>query len=482
MIKDAYSGDDKYIFVSYAHKDKGVVFPLIAKLQEKFNVWYDAGIKFGKEWDDEIATHLENCSLFIYAVSKNSLESTNCKDEIAFARDTDIPFINIVIEDVVLPSNFKLRYGRYQMCFLNRYSTLDELLSDIVVSIKEMNLEAIFHLEEETKEEETLPEKLEDFDIKNNELIKYLGSDEEVIIPKCVRVIKENAFSNTSESNKIKKIITQKGLEIIEDGAFYLSNLEKIFLSETVKIVSSNSFFSSCYFSCPNLDFISVSNHNDSLMSKDGIIYSKDEKTLLICPNGYQNSKLIIPNGVEVIASHAFYFNSNIENVIFPNTLARIEEEAFAYSKKMIKVELPTSLQFLGEKAFYSSYSLETVRIPPSLKDFPFSAFHLCHKLWQLIITDYKAHGLKFHYGSILDIQGETLLFHIPKASCNSEIVVPDGVTRIAPYAFACCHNIKNVVCPTSLIEISEGAFYNMSNLNFIKFNENLKIIGKKSV
>lgn len=131
----AYLGNDKYIFVSYAHKDKDIVYPVISKLQEKYNIWFDEGIKWGKEWDKEIVDRLSHCSLFIYLISNNSLSSPNCKDEISYAKDSGLPFINICIEDVSLPEEFKFRYGRYQMCFLYRFNNLDAFLGDFIARV-----------------------------------------------------------------------------------------------------------------------------------------------------------------------------------------------------------------------------------------------------------------------------------------------------------------------------------------------------------
>ena len=38
---EAYSGGKPYIFVSYAHANKGMVFPLIKQLHDKgYRIWY----------------------------------------------------------------------------------------------------------------------------------------------------------------------------------------------------------------------------------------------------------------------------------------------------------------------------------------------------------------------------------------------------------------------------------------------------------
>ena len=127
----AYLGKDKYIFISYSHRDTDAVMPFIAELQKKYNVWFDEGIGFGKEWEDEIAERLLGCELFIFMVSENSLASSNCKDEIHLAREKGKKFINAMIQKVVPPDSFMLRYARYQTCSLFNYPNLELAVNDM---------------------------------------------------------------------------------------------------------------------------------------------------------------------------------------------------------------------------------------------------------------------------------------------------------------------------------------------------------------
>ena len=84
--------DAPYIFVSYAHKDGNKASEVIEKLQmEQYRVWYDEGIDPGTEWDENIAEHIENCEYFIALLSREYLVSSNCKDELNFARELEKP-------------------------------------------------------------------------------------------------------------------------------------------------------------------------------------------------------------------------------------------------------------------------------------------------------------------------------------------------------------------------------------------------------
>lgn len=129
----AYLGDKPYIFISYCHDNEKRVQKFIAALQKKYNVWFDEGVHYGHEWEVEIAAKLRDCSLFLFMITPESLESPNCMDELYHARKRSKPFVNIMVGDTfsILPEWFELRYGRYQMCKLYSFSSDDEAVRDL---------------------------------------------------------------------------------------------------------------------------------------------------------------------------------------------------------------------------------------------------------------------------------------------------------------------------------------------------------------
>ena len=52
----AYTGKLPFIFVSYAHANRDIVYPIIELLQNNgYHVWYDEGLRIGNDWRDELA-------------------------------------------------------------------------------------------------------------------------------------------------------------------------------------------------------------------------------------------------------------------------------------------------------------------------------------------------------------------------------------------------------------------------------------------
>ena len=111
----AYAGEEPYIFVSYAHVNKGAVFPLIRQLYEKgYRLWYDEGIDPGTEWPDMIEAHLGKAVSMLLFITPQSVASENVKDEIHYAIDEKIPIVPVFLEETELVGGLKLRLRRYQ--------------------------------------------------------------------------------------------------------------------------------------------------------------------------------------------------------------------------------------------------------------------------------------------------------------------------------------------------------------------------------
>lgn len=103
----------------------------------------------------------------------------------------------------------------------------------------------------------------------------------------------------------------------------------------------------------------------------DGIVYSADRKTLLVCP-GRRTKPVNIPEGTETISSFAFE-ESMIESVYMPDSLKRIEQYAFHGCGCLMHVKIGKGLANLGEPfssggIFNGCRSLQHIDIPENIK------------------------------------------------------------------------------------------------------------------
>lgn len=122
-----YDGGKPFIFVSYSHKDMTEVFEIIRGLQKRgYRIWFDEGIDPGTEWDEYIASHINESHYLIAFLSENYFASSNCRDELAYARDMDKPLLLIYIRDEKMPQGMQLRLNRLQA--IHWYSYEDKAL------------------------------------------------------------------------------------------------------------------------------------------------------------------------------------------------------------------------------------------------------------------------------------------------------------------------------------------------------------------
>lgn len=98
-IPELYEGTEKYVFISYCHRDKDKVFPIIEELVEAgYRVWYDQGIHPGSEWPEIVAQHLNDSYIFMAFVSENYIQSQNCIREIHFAVAKQKELLSVILE------------------------------------------------------------------------------------------------------------------------------------------------------------------------------------------------------------------------------------------------------------------------------------------------------------------------------------------------------------------------------------------------
>ena len=84
-----YNGKDKYIFVSYSHRDSKKVLEYIAPLsKEGYRIWYDEGIPAGSDWPQSVRDRLYACDTVLFNASADSYNSENCFSEISRAKET----------------------------------------------------------------------------------------------------------------------------------------------------------------------------------------------------------------------------------------------------------------------------------------------------------------------------------------------------------------------------------------------------------
>ena len=100
-----------------------------------------------------------------------------------------------------------------------------------------------------------------------------------------------------------------------------------------------------------SLNKIVISDNNKHFCTEDGILFSKDKKSLIRYPGRHEREKYVVPDGVKKIEENAFYKSKNLTSVVLPDTVEFIGKEAFD-NTPLERVELTVHPITVGEYAF----------------------------------------------------------------------------------------------------------------------------------
>lgn len=273
-----------------------------------------------------------------------------------------------------------------------------------------------------------------------------------ITIPNSVTSIGNSAFESCG---KLTSIIIPDSVISIGDSAFsYCYELISIYIPKSVNIIGNNAFLSS-----RKLESITVDSGNKYYSSKDGVLFNKDQTTLLYLPAS--RTTYDIPETVKKIGNRAFRHCSDLTNVTIPNSVTSIGEYAFAYCYDLSSVTIPNSVTTIEKSAFYNS-GIKSITIPNSITSIEDSLFEYCGGLTSITIPD-----------SVTSIGASA--FH----DCTklTSITIPESVTRIGEHAFSQC-GFESITLPNSITRIENDLFYGCNNLTTVNIPDSVTSIG----
>ena len=136
-------------------------------------------------------------------------------------------------------------------------------------------------------------------------------------------------------------------------------------LTGQLTIPSSVTSIGSYAFSgCSGLTSINIDENNTSYKSIEGILYSKDGKTLIQCPGGKTGS-ITIPASVTSIGEEAFSGCSGLTSITIPSSVTSIGDYAFYGCSGLTSVTYTgITAPTFGEKVFDNCHQLTEVSVP----------------------------------------------------------------------------------------------------------------------
>ena len=177
----------------------------------------------------------------------------------------------------------------------------------------------------------------------------------------------------------------------IEDfGICNAESLKKIVIGKNVASIGGWAMTNN-----QHLTAFEVDPANEYFKSVDGVLFSKDGKTLYYYPCGRNinfdkygrtedTTEYRIPDGVETVATKAFYKCYYVDVTYIPDSVTRIEEKAFHRASALTGLMLPARLEYIGKDAFAYAFGASDekekldITIPATIKEIGEYAFFNC--------------------------------------------------------------------------------------------------------
>ena len=223
--------------------------------------------------------------------------------------------------------------------------------------------------------------------------------------------ISKNAFANANLTN----VTIGEDVKTIESNAFQNNaSLESV----DVKSKKLTSVGSSAFYQCNILAKVTI----PDIKSWCGVAFSYQGNPLWYGANLYVNNQLVenlvVPNGVEEIKSYAFYNCKSLKTVKIPQSLHSIQSSTFSDCTNLTNVDME-SVEAWCNIAFANATSNP------------------------------------LYYANRLTCNGVTI----------SNLVIPENITAIQPYAFCNCTTLKSLTFHCDVSEIGTYAFNGCGNL-----------------
>lgn len=163
--------------------------------------------------------------------------------------------------------------------------------------------------------------------------------------------------------DKLKRIILPDNITEIRDGAFYeCTNLEDLVMPSLLYKMGSHLFYRTCvkevslgkyaaglkdlwlvFSSAKDLKKIHLSDENTHYKEMDGVMYSSNGDSLLLCPAGREGS-CCVAEGTKVITRASFAGCNRLTTVQFPESVEKLEHYVF-YDDEYTYLDYPQQCQ-----------------------------------------------------------------------------------------------------------------------------------------
>jgi uncharacterized protein YgiM (DUF1202 family) len=200
------------------------------------------------------------------------------------------------------------------------------------------------------------------------------------------------------------------------------------------------------------LEHITVAEGNAYFQTYEGVLFSRDGKTLLLYPAGRQGA-YDVPPGTLFFGENAFIGCKYLTGITVPDGVAALPNYLFSGASGLEEIFLPASLEEMGEGALPVYGALKRVEI------------------------DNRNQRLRSVDGVVFE-SGELIFYPL----CHGRSYdVPAGTAHIRNGAFSNSEMLETVSIPRSVKEIGDDTFYRCAALERVSLPITLTRIGRSA-
>ena len=186
-------------------------------------------------------------------------------------------------------------------------------------------------------------------------------------------------------------------------------------------------------------------------------------------------TEVVLPESITEIGEAAFKDCENLAEINIPSKVTMILSRTFS-GTSLTNVVIPEGVTYIGI-AFSRCEKLKSITIPKTVTAIADMAFSECTNIENVYISDIGAWcemgfgwdaSTPLYYGGSLYLNGELV----------TDLVIPEGVTKIEDHAFAWCKDLHSVTIPSSVTGIGKGAFKFCQNLTSVVIPQSVSDIG----
>ena len=317
-----------------------------------------------------------------------------------------------------------------------------------------------------------------------------------VQIPNTVAAIGSCAFKNCSS---LQNIVFPKALQKIEESTFEnCTALKNLLIPGNVLSIGDYAFKG-----CTALESIAM---------QDGTISIGKEAF----SNCSKLGSITMPDSVISFGTDIFKYDTALKTVKLPAGITHIAQGMFNGCVALTDFTVPKTVTTIGGLVFANCIGIAKVTIPKSVKTVQIGAFTGCTNLkdvyydsteedWKKITIQSDNEPLTsatLHCGGKHGTCGDNLTWKLEDGTLTisgtgemynydrseerpwheekeeiTNIILPEGITRIGDYAFGDCSNLTNIAIPSNVTRIGNRAFLDCRKLTSITIPEGVSKI-----